>query len=292
MPASTWARVPPRSTASSTPRAPHRTRRDMLLLFSPGRRLSVVDDFRARGWERMVKARGGRCRARLVLERGRRGYRRHRDRRGWDDSRSRVCRRRSSPRRKPDDGKAKRQTKGRADFPSLRRHRSGRGRPAAAGARGGDPRAPVTDAGAIEPAPWPTAAGEKPARVQVVVLGTSGLPRMASRAVARRSRRGRGRRRVRRQRTPPRGRRSSQHPHGPHPAPGRGGRRRVACPESSPRRSRRDADGADVDHRGASDHARGCRRRRAFPSPCWLCASSAEPSSSSTGTTSRPRSWR
>ena len=37
---------------------------------------------RARGWERRVKARGGRCRARLVLERGRRGYRRHRDRRG------------------------------------------------------------------------------------------------------------------------------------------------------------------------------------------------------------------
>ncbi len=70
---------------------------------------------RARGWERRVKARGGRCRARLVLERGRRGHRRHRDRRGWDDSRPAsvpsTC---SSPRRKPDDGKAKRQTKGRA----------------------------------------------------------------------------------------------------------------------------------------------------------------------------------
>ena len=46
---STWARVPPRSTASSTPRAPHRTRRDKLLLFSPGRRLSVVDDS-SRAW--------------------------------------------------------------------------------------------------------------------------------------------------------------------------------------------------------------------------------------------------
>ena len=190
----------------------------------------------------------------------RRGYRRHRDPRGWDDSRpASVMSRRwggaARDGRKP-DGKAKRQTKGRADFP-CDEIRFGRGF--------------LLRAVVMPPRRRPRApARPTPARRRTRVSHPRPRARSHGRG-CRWSSSGLGARRgwyhalsladplgadvdvvAYGKRTPPRGRRSSQHPHGPHPAPpawtnaSRAPNR--ASPPSASRRRRRRC----VDHRGGA----------------------------------------